>query len=78
MHISRSIYLNWGSTGISLHVLQFKKCFDLILALYAARVSACLKQTVLAPVSLLQLQNRDKCHNQSAHFGFLTMFSNSI
>ena len=54
MHISRSIVLFWGSTGIFLHDLQFKKLLIyLILPLYAApQFSLCLKQAVLAPVSL--------------------------
>ena len=46
--------LFWGSTGISLHDLQFNKLLIyLIRTLYAApQFSHCLKQVVLAPVSL--------------------------
>ena len=54
MEISKSIFIFWGSTGISLHDLQFKTLLIyLILPLYAApQFILCLKQAVLAPVSL--------------------------
>ena len=54
MHISWSLFLFWGFSGISLHDLQFKKLLiHLILVFYAAPQSSfCLKQAVLAPVSL--------------------------
>jgi len=48
MHISRSMFIFWGSTGISFHDLQFKKLLIyLIPALYAApQFNLCLKQAV--------------------------------
>ena len=54
MHISRSVFIFWGSTGISLLDLQLKKnLIYLKLALYAApQFSLCLKQAILAPVFL--------------------------
>ena len=54
MLISNSIFLFWDSTRVAWHDSKFKKLLIyLILALYAApQFSLCLKQAVLAPVSL--------------------------
>ena len=54
MLISSSIFLIWNSTRAALHDSQFKKLLIYLkLALYAAPwFNLCLKQDVLAPVSL--------------------------
>ena len=54
MLISSSVFLFLDSTRVALHDSQFKKILIyLILALYAApQFSLCLKQAILAPVSL--------------------------
>ena len=49
MDFSRSIFIFWGSTRISLHDLKFRK---LLIYLILARYAAPSVQAVLAPVSL--------------------------